>query len=101
MLGSKFVLGLSLLWINSALFVAAQNPVTKKGACDVNTDDLKCHYDCGADQLQNICLQGECYCTNVGQGSCKTGPNNEGCNAVCQSTGKASGSCFLGQCTCK
>lgn len=98
--GSKITLALILL----CSFVSAQAKVIKKGACDKNTDDLKCRYDCGADaeQLtQYMCLDGECYCTNIGEGSCKMGNNNDGCNAVCQSTGKASGACLLGSCTCK
>ncbi|KAI9480535.1 MAG: hypothetical protein EXX96DRAFT_563171 [Benjaminiella poitrasii] len=74
--------------------------VLTKGACDLATDDIRCRYDCGPEQLQPMCISGQCYCTNVGLGSCKTGGNSEGCIAICQHLGKTSRGCFEGECNC-
>lgn len=74
--------------------------VERKGDCDLATDDLLCRYSCGPLQLQPMCVSGECYCTDVGTGSCKTGNNGEGCKTVCEFLSKSSTGCFEGQCSC-
>ncbi|KAI7905531.1 uncharacterized protein BX663DRAFT_558943 [Cokeromyces recurvatus] len=79
---------------------APNTVVLTKGECDVATGDIRCRYACGPEQLQPMCISGQCYCTNVGLGSCKVGRNSEGCIAICQHLGKTSKGCFEGECNC-
>ncbi|KAI8984381.1 hypothetical protein BDF20DRAFT_859714 [Mycotypha africana] len=82
-------------------YVIANEPIViEKGECDLATDDIRCRYACGPEQLQPMCITGRCYCTNVGLGSCRTGNNNEGCIAVCQFMGKNSNGCSENGCAC-
>ncbi|CAO3629312.1 unnamed protein product [Mucor hiemalis] len=77
-----------------------QATAVRNGDCDKSGEFL-CRYGCGAKQMQSMCLDSACYCTDVGTGSCKVGGNSEGCKDVCQSLGKASDGCFNNECVCK
>lgn len=92
-----------LVWIAAffIVYVYAENKVVAMGQCDQATEDIRCRYACGPELLQPMCISGQCYCTNVGSGSCRTGNNNDGCKAVCEYLGKTSTGCFENECNCQ
>ncbi|KAI8645108.1 hypothetical protein BD408DRAFT_412256 [Parasitella parasitica] len=89
------IMAISMLLL--LLTVAAT--VDKNGDCSALTGELSCRYNCGS-LLQGICVEGACYCTDIGTGNCKIGNNEAGCKDICNFLAKPSSGCYEGQCVC-
>lgn len=73
-------------------------------SCYASHDDpmkglATCQKLCDEKELQPICVDGACYCTNVGDGDCES-DNGEGCKAVCKELDRQMTSCNKNQCSC-
>lgn len=107
LLSTAFVGTIVLLASVSLAAPSSQKPQVVEGghSCYASHDNpLKglatCQKLCDQKGLQPMCVDGACYCTNVGDGDCES-DNGEGCKAVCKELNREMTSCNKNQCSCK